>query len=302
MDPLSYFATQSPITDPGVHSRLFVGLPKTVPDICNVVQGLCLAYGERYKYPIPNERILETNSRYIRTVLEKIIASDGRPLIETRPPDRRFIASCSDFVSLFCSIARFQGIPARKRVGFATYFANFKSGSCRSHEIAEYWDSDTNRWCRADPFLDGVAILSNTIAFDPYDLPSDRFIPAGRAWQMCRQGQSNPDMFRDEKSGGLGVLRANLILDLAAMNKRELLNWDRFGFMERQFEECRESEQKILDSLAELLQAGDEAFAELQALYAQEAGLRVSQVIVCDTPLTPPHKVELMGYEVRENI
>jgi hypothetical protein len=291
MDSLSYFATQSPITDPGVHGGLFADLPGTVPAMSDVVRGLCLAYGERHKYPIQNERLLETNSRHVRTILEKIIALDDRPLIETRPPDKRFMASCSDFVSLLCAMARFQGIPARKRVGFTAT----GSGFYRSHEIVEYWDSRAGRWRQVDPYLDGAAVSANAIVFGPHDLPADQFIPAGQAWQACRKGRSEPEMFGNEKSRGLGVIRANLILDLAAMNKRELLNWDRFGWMERPFEEFGEAEREILDRLAEILQAGNEAFAELRALYGREEGLQVPQVIRCDTPLTPPHKVELMG-------
>jgi hypothetical protein len=295
MDPLSYYATQSPITDPGALGHLFADLPRTVPEMAGVVRGLCLAYGERHKYPIQNERLLETNSHYVRTILGKIVALDRRPLLEIRPPDKRFMASCSDFVSLLCAMARFQGIPARKRVGFVAYFTTARPGFFRSHEIAEYWEPETGRWRRVDPSLDEIAISANSITFDPDDLPADRFIPAGRVWQACRKGQSDPDMFGNEESRGPGVVRANLILDLAAMNKRELLNWDRFGWMERPFEAFREAEREVLDRLAELLQAeNEEAFAELQALYAREEGLQVPRVIRCDTPLTPPHKVELM--------
>jgi hypothetical protein len=295
MDSLSYFTTQSPITDPGVHGRLFADLPRTVPELADVVRGLCLIYWERYKYPIPNERLLETSSRYVGTILEKIIALDKRPLIETRPPDKRFMASSSDFVNLLCAMLRFQGIPARKRVGFVTYFAAVKPGFDWSHEIAEYWDSGAGRWRRVDPCLDAVAIAANAITFDPNDLPTDRFIPAGRAWQACRKEQGDPDSFGNEESRGLGVVRANLILDLAAMQKRELLNWDRFGWMERPFTAFGEAERKILDRLAALLQAGDEAFADLRTLYAQEEGLQVPQIIWCDSPLTAPRKIELLG-------
>ena len=291
MDSLSYFSTQSPITDPGALGRLFADLPGTVPEMSDVVLGLCLDYGERYKYPIPNERLLETHSRHFRTILEKIIALDKRPLIEARPPDKRFMASCSDFASLLCAMARFQGIPIRKRVGFAAV----KPESYRSQEIVEYWDSDAGRWRQIDPCLDEAAIPAEAIASGPHDLPPDRFLPAGRAWQTCRTGQSDPGSFGNEKSRGFGVVRANLILDLAAMQKRELLNWDRFGWMERPFEEFGEAERKVLDRLAALLQAG--AFADLQTLYAQEEGLQVPRVITCDSPLAPPHKIELFEAE-----
>ena len=252
MDSLSYFSTQSPITDPGALGYLFADLPETIPEMCAVVRGLCLAYEERYKHPIPNERLLETHSRHVRTILEKIIALDKRPLIEARPPDKRFMASCSDFSSLLCAMARFQGIPIRKRVGFAAV----QPESHRSHEIVEYWDSDASRWRQIDPSLDEAAI--------PHALPPDRFLPAGRVWQACRTGQGDPESFGNEESRGLGVVRANLILDLAAMQKRELLNWDRFGWMEQPLEEFGEAERKVLDRLAALLQVGNEAFADLQ--------------------------------------
>ncbi|MDR3300699.1 MAG: transglutaminase-like domain-containing protein [Candidatus Accumulibacter sp.] len=293
MDSLSYFATQSPTTDPGVLDRLFADLPRTVPELVNVVQGLCLAYWERYKHPIPNERLLETNSRYVETILERIAALDKRPLTETRQPHKRFMASCSDFANLLCAMLRFQGIPARKRVGFATYFTAVRPGFFRSHEIVEYWDSGAGRWRKVDPCLDEVEIAANAITFDPHDLPADRFIPAGMAWQTCRKKQSDPDKFGNEESRGFGVVLANLILDLAAMNKRELLNWDRFGWMEQPFATLGEEAWAILDRLAALLQAGNGAFADLQTLYAQEAGLQVPKVIWCDTPLTPPCKIEL---------
>jgi hypothetical protein len=85
MNALSYYATQSPFTDPGACGGLFSDLPKTIPEMCGVIQGVCLDYEERHKYPITNERLLETNARYVRTILENIIGLDNRPLTEARP-------------------------------------------------------------------------------------------------------------------------------------------------------------------------------------------------------------------------
>src|SRR6266487_5619549 len=61
---------------------------------------------------------------------------------------------------------------------------------------------------------------------------------------------------------------------MALQNKMELLLWDAWGLME---EKLTESDMPRLDKLALLTQGSDQAFAELQALYAQEPGLRRPQ-------------------------
>jgi hypothetical protein len=293
MNPLTYYATQSPFTDPGTCGILFSDLPRAISEICGVIQGLCLDYEERHKYPIVNERLLETNSRYVRIILENIINLDNRPFVEARSPALRFMASSADFANLFCSMARFHGIPARKRVGFVNYIASVYTGYYRSREIAEYWDPTASRWRRVDPMSDKLAIEADAGEFDPYDLPEAGFFPAGKAWQACRAGQSDPEMYRDQEARGSGLVLANLILDLASINKHEMLNWDRFGLMRQPFETLSDKDLEMLDQLAELLLAGDEAFEELQALYSRETSLQVPRTITCDTPVAAAHEVEL---------
>ena len=91
----------------------------------------------------------------------------------------------------------------------------------------------------------------------------------------------------------MDVLLANLMLDLAAMQKIELLNWDRYAWMMRPLDDFSDRAWQTLDKVAELLLAGDEALGELAALYEQEEGLQVPKCIRCDSPVAPPHKVEL---------
>lgn len=293
MNALSYFAAQSPITDPGDNSHLFADLPQTVPEMCAALQGVCLDYEVIYKYPIANERLLETNLRYVNKFLTQMIALDEQPLTEKRTPQNRFLGSSSHFVSLLVSMARYREIPARKRVGFATYLTEGNPGYHRSHDIAEYWDEAAGCWRQADPILDELAMEANGITFDPCDLPKGAFLLAGKVWQDCRSGKSDPELYRDEETAGLEVIKNNLILDLASMNKHELLNWDRFGWMDRKMEEFCEEEWEILDRLAGLSQDGDEALGTLHTLYAQEGGLQVPRVIACNSPVISPHKVDL---------
>ena len=42
MDPLTFYATQSPLTQPGSYAGLFGDLPRSVKGLCRVVQGLLI--------------------------------------------------------------------------------------------------------------------------------------------------------------------------------------------------------------------------------------------------------------------
>lgn len=269
MDTKTYFATQSSITDPREHGDLFAGLPKTAPEICSVVQGLILDYAAWYTYFVGTERLLLSNAHYVSTILGNLIALNKGPLTEARPDPERVFASTSDAASLFCAIARYHGIPARKRVGYV-------SGEVyRSYDIAEYWDGSA--WQQADPFgkLEG------------------EFLSAGQAWQAWRKGELAPEQFRGDPSRGADSLRANLILDLAAVNKVEMLNWDRFGWMLTPIDYLSNRAWATLDEVAELLQNVDENLETLRAIYSREEGLEVPNAVECKHPLVPVHKFEL---------
>lgn len=266
MDTVSYFVTQSPFTDPGEYSGLYADLPKTAQALCQVVQGLLLDYRERYKYPIVNERLLCMHARTAAAVIKWVLSWNKAPLTEERPIPDRFLADSCDYANLFCSMARAQGISARKRVGFS---AN------RIQNIAEYWDGSA--WQQ----------------IDPSGLAGDGFVSAAEAWQACRSGKADPDQFDGVTAKGLEAVRNALMLDLAAMNKCELLTWDRYSWSLRPLEDFSDRAWATLDKAAELLLAGDGALEELQDLYAREEGLQVPRIVKCDPPLTPPHKAEL---------
>lgn len=266
MDTVSYFVTQSPFTDPGEYSGLYADLPKTAEALCQVVQGLLLEYRERYKYPIVNERLLCMHSRTASAVIKCELSWNKAPLTEARPIPDRFLAASCDYANLFCSMARAQGISARKRVGFAAF---------QLVELAEYWDGSA--WKQ----------------IDPSGLAKDEFMSAAEAWQACRKGEVDADLFNGVTVKGLAAVRTALMLDLAAMNKCELLSWDRYGWALRPLDDFSDRAWATMDKVAELLLAGDEALEELQDLYAREEGLQVPRVVKCDPPLTPPHKAEL---------
>jgi len=298
MDPRTYYAAQSPITDPGAHARLFADLPGTIDGLCRVAQRLIIHYmlGEMYGYRIPEARLAEVNLRTMAKMLARIVELDNRPLAEARPPEKRLVGCCRDTAALFCAMARHLGVPTRVRVGFAGYFTRTDPDFYCSHTIAEIWDTDERRWRLVDPELDDLAIRENNIRFDVHDVPRDQFLVGGKAWQMCRAQEADPNRFGVSGFGdmkGLPFVRGNLVQDLAALNKMELLNWDCWGIMLKSLETYTDQEWKLLDRVAVLTQAGDDAWPEMQALYEAEAGLKVPAVIMCYNPVGASGEVTL---------
>ena len=268
MDTLTYFASQSALTDLGKYGEQYAAVPADVTAICGVVQGLFLKQEERYKYPIVNERLLGTHARQVSAVLDWVMKfKKGGNVVDVREIPDRFLASSSDYANLFVALCREKGIAARKRVGFAN------GASC---DYAEYWDGSA--WKQIDP--------SGEI--------EGEILPAAKAWIACRAGEMCACQFvadAQTKQLGWDAVRNNLILDLAAMNKVELLNWDRYGWMQRPFADFSDKALATMDKAAAAL--ANEDMDAVLAIYEAEEGLQAPHVITCDTPLVPPHKAEL---------
>jgi hypothetical protein len=280
MDPLTYYASQSPITDPGEYVGLFADLPRDIAGLCRVVQGLIIHFQDPdlLEY-IPEERIAEVNIRHAENMLARIRELDNRPLAETRPLEKRLVGCCRDTATLFCAMARHQGIPARARIGFSAYFDPDFRGS---HEIGECWDADEKRWRLVDPMLSDELVEMYEIQFDTEDIPRDQFLVGGKAWQMCRAGEADPNTFGQVIADGtllkgLWFIRQKLVQDLAALNKMELLLWDRWGLGSPESQPT-DRDLALLDKVAVLTQAGNEAFPEMRAIYENEAGLKVPPI------------------------
>src|SRR5262249_24882929 len=113
-------------------------------------------------------------------------------------------------------------------------------------------------------------IQINRIDFDVHDIPRDRFLVAGVVWQRIRSGQVDPSQYGvapDDSFRGEWAIRNHLIYDLAALNKIELLLWDRWPWMDIEGP-LPDEDYPLLDQIAALTQEGDEAFERLQAIYA----------------------------------
>ena len=293
MEIPTYYTTQSYITDPGEYAYLYEDLPSDIEGLCKVVQGLVIHYrfGDALGYSIPEERMPEIDTRFVPKMLARIVALDGRSLNEERAPERRFVGCCRDFATLFCSMARYRSIPTRVRIGFAAYFT---PGFNHDHEIAECWDEGEQCWRLVDPELSPQSIRENKITFAARDVPRDQFIVGGLAWQWYRSSQADPNLFGLEPESdikGVWFIQDKLIQDLAALNKQELLLWDSWGLMLK--EGLSDDDRALLDRIAVLTQGGNATFAEVQAIYENEEGLRVPPTVMKFSPVAEPEEVKL---------
>lgn len=212
-----------PMSEPGRGVLTFDGLPLDVGSLCRVVQGVLIHSDWLAAYGV-SEAQFRTVSRETLPLagrLRQIAELDGAALTVERALDRRAVGTCRDYALMLCGMLRQQGVPARVRCGFATYFRR----AWEDHWICEYWRD--GRWRRADAQLDGVIAPSLGIDFDLTDLPDDKFITAGEAWRRCRSGAANPEDFgHGEQASGLWFVRVNVVRDHHSVNGRETSDWD----------------------------------------------------------------------------
>jgi hypothetical protein len=272
------YNTQRLISEPGTFSHLFDGLPTDLAGISHVTQGLVYHYmagPHVHGWTPPKERLSEINTRTMTRMLTALLEKDARPLSEPRAYENRLIGCCRDFSLLACASLRHQGRAARLRYGFANYFA---PGYWFDHVIVEVWDG--GRWRRFDPELSP----QRNWGFDILDVPATAFVTGGRAWQMCRREGADPNRFGlgpdDEQVRGWWFIRERLWLDVAALNKVELLCWDSWeGLTEGQA-----ADEAILDEMAALSLNPDSH--ELLARCATDPRWQIPTAVRCFHPIT----------------
>jgi hypothetical protein len=257
------------MTSGGKHAALLEALPNDVAALCRIVQGLAIhEYMARaYGVTLSEERKSESHIRPVERMLDRLLELDSRPLTVTRPPERRLVGVCHHFMLLLVAMLRAKGIPARGRYGFGSYF---NPPYFEDHLVCEYWSRAAARWILVDPQLDAVWRRELKLDFDPLDVPRDRFVVAGDAWTQCRTGEADPAKYGIFVGNlrGLWFIAGEVLRDVAALNRMEMLPWDVWGAMPRPNETLRDDQLAFFDRLAALTREPDKAFEQLRALYA----------------------------------
>jgi hypothetical protein len=277
-NPLEYYARPGMMTDPQAMVGFLGALPSEVSALRQIVQGVSIHifWAERYGVSLQEERKEEVQIRSVSRKLKRILELDNRPLTVSRSLEKRLVGNCRDFSIMLCAFLRHHGVPSRARCGFGAYFL---PNHFEDHWVCEYWKDEKERWVMVDAQLDSFQCEKLSIQFDPLDVPLDQFLIAGRAWQLCRAGQADPDQFGIFDMHGMWFIRGNLLRDLAALNKVELLPWDGWGLIEKEEQALSTTDMALLDHVAELTLADNSKFHEMRSTYENDAHLRVPPII-----------------------
>jgi hypothetical protein len=277
-DPREFYASHSPFTDPGPHAGLYDDLPRDLPSVAGIVQGnvLHLSMGWFYGYVVPEDLKAEADIPQIALILDRIMVRDSAPLHMPRAWDRKFVGHCRVCAVFFASMLRHRAIPVVARGGFSAYHGNGIRGENWCLWLCEYWNEQEGRWVLYDSQMDENLQAQIAPDFSPHDIPRDRFITAGQAWLACRRGEADPSHYGlDSTFNGMSYIRAQLLRDMASLNKQEVGANAVWGLSALPDEALSEDDLALLDRVAEATNAGPENHAELRHLYESELGLGI---------------------------
>jgi hypothetical protein len=277
-DERAYYAEPGPMTTLELSPLAAEGLPTDPLGLCRIARGVIVhefLAASLYGVEIPPERADEVETRPASAIVDTIQRLDPRPLVEPRPPERRMFGNCRQFSTLTCALLRRAGIPARARCGFGTYFEERKY---IDHWVVEYWDTARRDWRRVDSQLDQAQHEVLSIDFDATDVSRDKFLTGGEAWRLCRAGQADPDTFGILDFWGDWFVRGNVVRDLAALNKMELLPWDGWGLMLSANDLGADVADGLTDEVADT--TVNDKWSEVRRLYEGNDLLRVPATVL----------------------
>jgi hypothetical protein len=257
------FRTPVAMSDAGIWALQFNALPRTVGGLAKTIQGLLIHehMPDFYGVVLSDRQRGEPHLRGTEQMLERIAVHDPRPIAESRAPAERFACCCRHYTLMLVAMLRARGTPARARCGFGAYFMK---NMFLDHWVAEYFNKEEQRWVLVDAQIDAEQRAKFGIDFDTLDLSRQKFLVAGDAWKLCRDGKANPQAFGVLDMFGLWFIASNVIRDVAALNNREMLPWDVWGGMTRLDAEL---DLSFIDRLAALTHQPDQHLDELSAVY-----------------------------------
>ncbi len=280
-----------------MYGALFETLPDDLDSLCQAVRNVYTHYGVAREPDsgVPAAHIASVDARYVSAILACVQNLSATPLTESRPPEKRFIGCCRDASLLLCAMLRHKGTPARIRAGFAPYINIGQPGFNVDHVVTEVWDAAAERWKLVDAEQSADLIHLNAITFDTHDIPRDRFLVGGSAWQMWRAQKVNSADFgvaRDDFFTGEWAIRNRMLHDLAMLNKDELLLWDTWGWLDKDVIQDAQ-DYILLDQIAALTTADLINLDAISSLYSSDPRLKAPSRVRSYSPVNPWTEVNI---------
>jgi hypothetical protein len=219
------YRTHSAWSDPGRFASLLAAVPPDPAAIARATSAVLLHPFLAFErnLAIPDRAQHDKEVRGVEAMLAHIVSRREAGLEVERAPDDRFFCVCAGYAQLATAIFRTHGLPARCRVGFATYFM---PGHFEDHWLCEYWDD--GGWRFLDAQLDDRYRAAMRLDFPATDVPRQVFLDASTAWRRMRAGEIDPAKLGLAALGLAGDWFAahSVLRDAAALNKIELLPWE----------------------------------------------------------------------------
>jgi len=278
MDATEFYAS------PGRHTDVtgFGIEVASVHEAVDLVQGLLvydLAAKDLYGVELTAVQAGAVHQRDAAALLELALTVDPRPLDQPRSPGDRIGGRCNTFTLLTVAFLRAAGIPARSRCGFGAYFV---PGHYEDHWVAEYWNAERRRWMLVDAQLDETWLRTIGMSSEiPVSVGPEQFLTAGHAWQAWRAGRLDADRCGLTSIGEHGAfwIAGNLRLDLAALNKVEMLPWDVWGLGWEPHEEPTSEVLATFDTIASLTVDPDDQLDDLVDRYQSDPSFRMDGTV-----------------------
>lgn len=293
MNELDFYRQQSVFTHPGAYAALWDQVNPTIEEMKAAITPLLFHYrgdGDFAENGIAADRIEEINLRYASDMLACVNTIRAIVPGEMRAPHERMVGCCRDWALLFVSLARHHGFAARSRVGFSGYLVE---GWWVDHTIAEIWDESAQRWRLVDPEMRESWTTPAGDFLEPLDVSRELFLTGMDAWKDVRAGERDADVFVvspeiDEPNlRGIPYLWHNVVQDLAALNRHEMLLWDVWGI---DLDEVNEPGADLLDEVA-----ATNSLADWQKCFSRP-DLNVPDTVISFQPHlgdAPPREVAL---------
>jgi hypothetical protein len=288
-------STQSPYSDPGRWARLFDEIQPSVASVSAMARNVVAHYRAQAEQ-LPESSRDDISLRWAEAILETDQRRHDAPLTVERAIGERVQGCCRDHTLLAVSALRHHGVPARSRVGFASYFST--TTWHHDHVIVEAWFD--GRWRAFDPEIE--APLPRLA--DPTDMAlalDTPFLTASRVWLGHRSGSLDVTRFGVEQGLGIGgewFVCGYVIGELAHRFGDELLLWDSWGAMSNTFGETPTENLDLVDDVAALLVRADDgdigAEQELLARYREDDRLHPGRRVTSFSPTGTVCEVDLV--------
>jgi hypothetical protein len=279
-------------SDPGRWRTRLHELPRDPTAIPDALENLVIhhAIARHMGIGVPEAAEPDRNLRTVARIIAALVERDTRALTGHRHISSYFYGTCHDFALLSAGTLREYGVPARLRVGYASYSV---PGKWEDHWVCEYKTGD--RWALLDGQLGPIARDSFKIAFSVADIPPTGWRSAASIWRAIRAGTVDESTCGVSFVGihGRWFVASAVHRDAAALAGIECLPWDYWGIGRHFLEtfEVTEDEAHQIDALAEALDPApanrDEACAILDRFPWVRPTETVSSVIVT-TPVEVP--------------